>query len=59
MEPFNARLQQVIEIRWAGLPRDEKDCVISWLATERPALVVRAMDYAQRLAAEVDETLLA
>lgn len=57
MEPFNSRLHETIMKRWTGMDDDERRCVVAFLAGEKPASVVRAMDYAQRLAREVEETL--
>lgn len=57
MEPFNARLHETIMKRWTGMDDDERRATIAWLSGQSPASVVRAMDYAARLAEEVDETL--
>lgn len=57
MEPFNSRLHETIMRRWTAMDEDERRATIAFLSGERPASVVRAMDYAQRLAEEVDETL--
>jgi hypothetical protein len=57
MEPFNERLHETIMDRWHRLDRSEQVFVISYLAADRPTAVVRAMDNAQRLAREVEETL--
>lgn len=59
MEPFNSRLQDVLMARWDRMDDDTKAVTIAWLSGDRPATVVRAMNYAERLADEVDETLLA
>lgn len=59
MEPFNTRLHETIMARWTSLDEDEKRAALGFLAGARPALVVQAMDYAERLAEEVDETLRA
>lgn len=59
MEPFNGRLHAVVMDRWDRMDEDEQRATISRLAMERPATAVRAMDHAQRLAREVEETLLA
>lgn len=58
MEPFNATLHATIMKRWSGMDEDEQRATIAFLAGEKPASVVRAMNYAARLADEVDETLL-
>jgi predicted Fe-S protein YdhL (DUF1289 family) len=57
MEPFNARLHDTIMERWTRMDDDEKRATLAFIAGERPASVVRAMDYVARLAREVDETL--
>jgi hypothetical protein len=57
VEPFNARLHDTIMARWSAMDEDERRATLAFLAGERPAGVVRAMDWAQRLAREVDETL--
>lgn len=57
MEPFNTVLHETIMRRWTSMDDDEKRATIGWLAGERPTSVVRAMDYAARLAEEVEETL--
>lgn len=59
MEPFNARLHDVVMSRWDGMDDDERRATITFLACDRPATVVRAMNQAQRLAEEVAETFLA
>jgi hypothetical protein len=58
MEPVNGRLSEVIDLRLVRADRDELVAALAWIAGQKPALVVRAMNYAQRLADEVDETLL-
>ena len=57
MEPFNARLHTTIMARWTRMDDDERRATVAFLAGERPASVVRARDYAARLAREVEETL--
>lgn len=57
MEPFNARLHTTLMERWDGMDDDQRRATVAFLAGERPASVVRAMDYAARLADEVEETL--
>lgn len=57
MEPFNARLHEVLMDRWDGMGDDERRATMTLLACDRPATVVRAMNQAQRLAEEVEETL--
>lgn len=57
MEPFNARLHEVIMERWDAMDDDERRATATFLACDRPATVVRAMNQAQRLAEEVEETL--
>jgi sortase (surface protein transpeptidase) len=59
MEPFNARLHTVVMNRWDGMDDDERRATITFLTCDRPATVVRAMNQAQRLAEEVEETLRA
>jgi len=58
MEPFNARLHETIMQRWTNMDDDERRATVAFLAGEKPASVVRAMNYAQRLAEDVEETLL-
>lgn len=57
MEPFNTVLHEAIMSRWERLDDDEKRATVAFLAGARPSTVVRAMDYAVRLAEDVDETL--
>lgn len=59
MEPFNVRLHDVVMARWDRMDDDERRATITWLTIERPATVVRGMDYSARLAEEVEETLRA
>jgi len=59
MEPFNARLHTVVMDRWDRMDEDERRATITFLTCDRPATVVRAMNQAQRLAEEVEETLRA
>lgn len=59
MEPFNARLHTVLMERWDTMDDDERRATVTFLACDRPATVVRAMNQAQRLAEEVEETLRA
>lgn len=59
MEPFNARLHTVVMDRWDGMDDDERRATITFLTCDRPATVVRAMNQAQRLAEEVEESLRA
>lgn len=57
MEPFNARLHTVVMDRWDGMDEDERRATITFLTCDRPSTVVRAMNQAQRLAEEVEESL--
>lgn len=57
MEPFNQVLHEAIMRRWDSFEEHEQRATIAFLAGARPATVVRAMDYAARLAEEVEETL--
>lgn len=57
MEPFNSVLHDVVMRRWDGMDEDERRATMTLLTCDRPASVVRAMNQAQRLAEEVEETL--
>lgn len=59
MEPFNARLHEVIMERWDTMDDDERRATMTLITCDRPSTVVRAMNQAQRLAEEVEETLRA
>jgi predicted Fe-S protein YdhL (DUF1289 family) len=57
MEPLNPRLIETLRQRWKSMDDDERTATVMYLAGASPSRVVRAMNYAQRLAEEVDETL--
>lgn len=57
MEPFNARLHDVIVARVGALDRDELELAVAMLAIKSPATVVRALDAARDVADSVSEHL--
>lgn len=54
MEPWNSVLQRVVMERWDQMGSEEQRVVVALLTADRPTHVVRAMDYVQRLAEEVE-----
>lgn len=57
MEPLNPNLANTLRKRWWDMSEDEQRAAVSWLIGFSPTAVVRAMNYAERLAEEVDETI--
>jgi hypothetical protein len=58
MEPFNARLHDVIRERVERLDRDEINLAMMLLASKSPATVVRALDAARDVADSVSEHIV-
>lgn len=56
MEPWNTVLQRVVMERWDQMGPEEQRVVVALLTADRPTHVVRAMDYVDRLAEEVEES---
>lgn len=57
MEPWSSILQRVVMERWDQMGSEEQRVVVALLTADRPTMVIRAMDYVQRLAQEVEEDL--
>lgn len=57
MEPWSSVLQRVVMERWDQMGSEEQRVVVALLTADRPTHVVRAMDYVQRLAEEVERDL--
>lgn len=58
MEPFNTVLFSVVRERIDGLTDEQKRTALMWLSGYRITAVVRALNYAEGIEQEVEETLL-